>query len=138
MFRLGRQQEKGFRRRSFDAVVRSASQRVGLVQIQQNRVAKLIDAGSMAEPGLAKIEAAKLDGTWNALDAVENLEVPPDLAGIFDAYQGSADNFDSFPRWVKRAILEWISTAKRKDTRNGRIEETARLAQSNERPKQWR
>lgn len=33
----------------------------------------------MTPPGLAKIEAAQLDGSWSALDAVEALEIPPDL-----------------------------------------------------------
>ncbi|MCB0087627.1 MAG: YdeI/OmpD-associated family protein [Caldilineaceae bacterium] len=37
-------------------------------------------------------------------------------------------NFTTFPRSAKRAILEWISTAKRAETRAKRIEETARLA----------
>ena len=110
----------------------------GWSRSNKDRVARLIDAGLMSEPGFAKVEAAKLDGTWNALDAVENLEVPQDLADAFEAQPGSAENFDSFPRWVKRAILEWISTAKRTSTRHRRIDETARLAKDDLRPKQWR
>lgn len=102
------------------------------------RIAKLIDAGMMHEAGIAKVQAAKSDGTWNALDAVENLEVPRDLADAFATYQGSAQNFEAFPKWVKRAVLQWISTAKRAPTRKRRIEETARLAMDNQRPKQWR
>ena len=110
----------------------------GWSKSNKERVARLIDTGLMADPGLAKVQAAKLDGTWNALDAVENLEVPLDLADAFVAQPGSAENFDGFPRWVKRAVLEWISTAKRAATRERRIEETARLAKNNQRPKQWR
>ena len=34
--------------------------------------------------------------------------------------------------------LEWISTAKKAETRAKRIEETARLAQDNIRANQWR
>ncbi len=104
----------------------------------KERVAKLIEVGVMTDAGLAKIEAAKRDGSWTALDAVERLEVPPDLKVAFAALPGAAENFDAFPRWVKRAILEWISTAKRQSTRDRRVEETARLAQVNQRPKQWR
>ena len=89
-------------------------------------------------PGTAKVEAAKLDGTWTALDAIERLEIPPDLADAFADYPGSSRNFEAFPRWVKRGTLEWISTAKRPATRKRRIEETALLAQQNERPKQFR
>ncbi len=97
-----------------------------------------MQAGLMMQAGLAKVEAAKNDGTWNALNSVENLEVPPDLEEAFAELPGSAQNFDAFPRWVKRAILEWVTTAKRQATRARRIEETAQLAHVNERPKQWR
>jgi len=31
--------------------------------------------------GPAKVEAAKEDGSWNALDAIEALEIPSDLGG---------------------------------------------------------
>ena len=110
----------------------------GWSRSNKERVASLIDAGVMHEAGIAKVIAAKSDGTWNALDAVENLEVPRDLANAFGAYAGSAKNFEAFPRWVKRSILEWISVAKRASTRKRRIEETARLAMDNQRPKQWR
>ena len=48
---------------------------------------------------------------------VENLEIPPDLEIAFAEHPGSAQNFEAFPRWVKRAILEWILTAKREATR---------------------
>lgn len=104
----------------------------------KDRVAQLTKAGLMMPPGIAKVEAAKLDGTWTALDAIERLEIPRDLADAFAHYPGSSRNFEAFPRWVKRATLEWISTAKRPATRRRRIEETALLAQQNERPKQFR
>ncbi len=104
----------------------------------KDRVAKLTKAGLMMPPGTAKVEAAKQDGTWTALDAIERLEIPPDLAEAFSDHPGSAENFDAFSRWVKRATLEWISMAKRPATRKRRIDETARLAQNNERPKQFR
>ena len=44
----------------------------------------------------------------------------------------------AFPRSVKRGILEWIHTAKKAETRQARIVETARLASMNERANQWR
>lgn len=104
----------------------------------KDRVENLTKTGLMMAPGTAKVEAAKLDGTWTALDAIERLEIPPDLADAFADYPGSSRNFEAFPRWVKRGTLEWISTAKRPATRKRRIEETALLAQQNERPKQFR
>ena len=52
----------------------------GWSKLNKSRVEKLIAAGLMTPAGLAKIDAAKLDGSWNALDSVEALEIPPDLA----------------------------------------------------------
>ncbi|MEZ4595295.1 MAG: YdeI/OmpD-associated family protein, partial [Chloroflexota bacterium] len=88
-------------------------------------VARLKATELLMPPGLAKIEAAQVDGTWNALDAVENLEVPPDLAEALAEYPAAATHFDAFPRSVKRGILEWILNAKRPKTRANRIAETA-------------
>jgi uncharacterized protein YdeI (YjbR/CyaY-like superfamily) len=104
----------------------------------KERVARLIAAGRMAPAGLAKIEAAQADGSWTLLDAVENLEVPDDLAAEFEKYPAARANFDVFPRSAKRALLEWIVQAKRPDTRAKRIAETARLAQENVRANEWR
>lgn len=88
--------------------------------------------------GLAKVEAAKQDGSWHRLDAVEALEIPPDLADAFAAYPNAASHFNAFPRSVKRGILEWIIIAKKPETRTKRIEETAKLAEENIRANQWR
>jgi uncharacterized protein YdeI (YjbR/CyaY-like superfamily) len=90
----------------------------------------------MAPAGLAKIEAAKQDGSWNALDAVEALEIPPDLAVALAANESAAQHFEGFPRSAKRSILEWIANAKRPETRTKRVEETVRLAAENRRANQ--
>ncbi len=103
----------------------------------KKRVEQLIADGRMATPGWAKIEAAKADGSWTKLDAVEALEVPPDLTAVFRTHHGSAANFDAFPRSAKRSILEWIVQAKTEPTRARRVEETARLAAQNIRANQW-
>jgi uncharacterized protein YdeI (YjbR/CyaY-like superfamily) len=112
--------------------------RTGWSRSNKARVEKLIEAGLMAPAGLAKIETAKQDGSWNALDAVEALETPPDLDSALSANPIAQQNFAAFPRSAKRAILEWISTAKKPETRAKRVEETARLAAENIRANQWR
>lgn len=104
----------------------------------KERVEKLIAAGQMTPAGLAKVEAAKADGTWTALDSIEALEIPPDLATALGDHPPAADHFAAFPRSVKRGILEWISTAKTATTRTKRITETATLAAENKRANQWR
>lgn len=104
----------------------------------KERVAKLVTAGVMTPAGMEKIDAAQQDGTWNALDEVERLTIPPDLTAALAGYTAAAENFEAFPRSVRRGILEWIGSAKKPETRARRIEETARLAQDNIRANQWR
>ncbi len=104
----------------------------------KERIERLIAHGLMMPAGLAKVDAAKRDGSWNSLYAVEALAVPPDLARKLAAVPDAKRYFDLFPRSVKRGILEWIATAKKPETRAKRVEETARLAAENKRANQWR
>ena len=92
----------------------------------------------MAPPGLAKIEAAKRDGSWTALDAVEALEVPADLEAALASYPDAARHFAAFPPSARKAILQWITSARKPETRAVRITEAARLANENVRANQPR
>jgi uncharacterized protein YdeI (YjbR/CyaY-like superfamily) len=110
----------------------------GWSRLKKERVARAIAAGRMTPAGLEKINAAKRDGSWTALDAVEALELPPDVLRAFAVYPSARENFEAFPRFTKRSILEWIGNAETSATRDKRIEETARRAAVNERANQWR
>jgi uncharacterized protein YdeI (YjbR/CyaY-like superfamily) len=102
------------------------------------RIKRLMAEGRMAAPGLAKIEAAKRDGSWTVLDAVEALEVPDDLQAALASYPDAARHFAAFPPSARKAILQWITTAKKPETRAARIAEAARLANENVRANQPR
>lgn len=104
----------------------------------KERVERMVASGLMTAAGLAKVEAAKKDGSWSALDGVERLELPTDLIRALEANGDARANFEAFPRSAKRGILEWILNAKRPETRAKRILETATLAARNERANQWR
>jgi uncharacterized protein YdeI (YjbR/CyaY-like superfamily) len=104
----------------------------------KDRVERLVAAGLMAPAGLSKVEAAKQDGSWVALDAVEAREIPPDLQAALAANEMAQRYFDAFPCSVKRGILEWIANARKPETRAKRVAETARLAADNIRANQWR
>ncbi len=107
-------------------------------KINKEKVARLTAANKMHAAGLAMVKNAKVIGTWDALNEVENLVVPRDLAEELASYDWATAHFEAFPRSVKRGILEWIFNAKRSDTREKRIAETARLAQDNVRANQFR
>ncbi len=110
----------------------------GWSKINKGRVEKLMADGLMMPAGLARVDAAKQDGSWNALDSIEALEIPPDLKKALAADQTARQYFDAFPRSVKRGILEWIASAKKPETRARRIEDTVTLAAKNIRANQWR
>jgi uncharacterized protein YdeI (YjbR/CyaY-like superfamily) len=107
-------------------------------KLNKQRVEKLIAEGRMEPAGLAVVEAAKKSGTWDKLNDVEELAVPDDLASALKKNKQAAQNFETFPRSVKRAILEWILNAKKSETRAARIAETVNKAQDNIRANQWR
>lgn len=102
-------------------------------RINKEKVARLIDEGRMAEAGLAKIEAAKADGSWTVYDPIEDLIVPDDLAEALSENPDAAANFEAFPPSSKKNILWWIASAKRPETRQKRITETVEKAAENKR-----
>lgn len=102
----------------------------------KHRIARLEAQGRLTEVARTLVHQAKADGSWTRLDDVEDLIVPDDLAKAFENHPGAIDRWESFPRGVRRSILEWIVTAKRDETRRKRITETAELAQRGERVNQ--
>ncbi|XVJ71184.1 MAG: hypothetical protein HEQ39_17410 [Rhizobacter sp.] len=75
----------------------------------KERVARLMEQGLMHSSGLAKIKAAQADGSWTALDEVEQLIIPADLEEELARHPDATAHFNGFPRSAKRGILEWIS-----------------------------
>ena len=110
----------------------------GWSKVNKDRIERLTADGLMAEPGLARIEQAKRNGTWTLIDAATADTVPADLTEAFARHPGAEQNFMGFPPSTRRATLEWITLARRPETRAARIEETASLAAKGERANQWR
>jgi uncharacterized protein YdeI (YjbR/CyaY-like superfamily) len=96
------------------------------------RAGRLIAAGRMAPAGLAAIERAKTNGSWEVLDAVERLEVPADLAAALDARPPAAANFAAFTPSARKNLLGWVALAVRPGTRAARIATVADAAARNE------
>jgi uncharacterized protein YdeI (YjbR/CyaY-like superfamily) len=82
----------------------------------------------MHPEGHAKVEWAKKDGSWNALDTVEALEMPADLAKALAAGKKAQANFAAFSVSSRKGILSWIVSAKRPETRAARVAKTVRMA----------
>jgi len=107
--------------------------RSGWAATNKARVERLIADGRMASAGLAAIERAKANGSWELLDSVERLEVPEDLAAALDRLPPAAANFAAFPPSARKMMLGWVALARRPETRATRITQIAEAAARNER-----
>ncbi len=102
--------------------------------VNKQRIATLIDRGLMTPAGLARIEAAKRDGSWSAYDAIEELTVPADLAAALAANATAREHFAAFGASAKKQLLWWIESAKRPETRSKRIAQLVAAAEENRNP----
>lgn len=100
-------------------------------KVNKEKAEKLIAEGRMTAAGQARIDEAKTDGSWDALNEVDALLVPADLAAALAAVPAAAGYFAAFPPSSRRGILEWIGAAKTPETRARRIADTVAKASRN-------
>lgn len=93
----------------------------------------LLEAGLMAPAGIACVERAKQNGSWESLDEVETLTVPPDLEVVLLKNPVAMDFFEGLSKSVRKSILHWVLLAKRPETKQKRIDEL--IQNGNERKK---
>jgi uncharacterized protein YdeI (YjbR/CyaY-like superfamily) len=87
----------------------------------KERVERLVADRRMTEAGLKVIEAAKADGSWSMQDAAEALIEPPELRAALDANDAARRHWDAFPKSPRRALIWWVMSAKRPETRERRV-----------------
>lgn len=90
----------------------------------------LIGRGLMAEAGIAAIERAKANGSWNRFDLAEDLVIPSELAGAFTSDFSFKAAWDALTESKQRQYLQQIHNTKSVETRIRRIE-AVRLALCN-------
>lgn len=100
-------------------------------KINKNYIDELISSNLMHESGLKKIEIAKQNGSWESLDAVENLEIPEDLQLAFNENEIALTNYENFSKSYRKSYLYWLNQAKRAETRQNRITQIIDLCEKN-------
>ena len=97
-------------------------------QLNKKRVDKMIKQGRMTEAGMAKIKAARKNGSWNQ-DARPQIsfDVPPELAKALARNKKAKKNFDNLALSYRKHYIGWIATAKRPETKERRIAESIAL-----------
>ena len=90
-------------------------------RVNKARVERLIQARLMRPAGFAAIARARENGTWESLDHVESLAVPPDLATALEATAGASEGFAALAPSARKAYLHWVHQARRPETRARRV-----------------
>ena len=103
-------------------------------KINKEKVQRLIDEGLMEKAGHSSIAIAKQNGSWAILDKVEELKIPKDLNAAFKMKPGAKKLFLGLSKSVRKAMLQWIVLAKRRETRQKRITEVVELAAQKMKP----
>lgn len=102
-------------------------------RLNRRRVADMEAAGLMTDAGRRAVAVAKANGWWTIADPVEDLIEPDDLAASLDADPAARLAWDSFPPSARKAMLWWVVTAMRPDTRGRRIDAIVAAAARGER-----
>lgn len=85
---------------------------------------KLLEAGRMFPAGIVEMNRAKADGRWEvAYAGSAGIEVPIDLAAALLATPKAKAMFETLNKLNRYAVLYRITTAKRAETRQKRIEQ---------------
>jgi uncharacterized protein YdeI (YjbR/CyaY-like superfamily) len=99
------------------------------------RAKKMIKQGRMTEAGLTRIGDAKRSGEWKKAGTRDLPDkIPPDLKRALVANKTARRNFENLAPSYKKHFIGWISSAKRDETRQRRIEKTVSMAAENKKP----
>ena len=101
----------------------------------KDRAERLIRDGLMQPSGQAGVDRARASGDWDAMNDVDALLVPADLAEALAHQPPAQPEFDAFPPSARRNILRWIASARNPLTRSRRIDATVQEARGGRRVK---
>jgi uncharacterized protein YdeI (YjbR/CyaY-like superfamily) len=105
---------------------RFTPRRVGSAWSKRNvaLVERLTSEGRMEPAGVAAIQRAKADGSWDsAYEGQAAISLPSDLGAALAAQPAAQAMFDTLSRSNRYAVLYRVTTAKRQETRARRIEQ---------------
>ena len=99
--------------------------------LNKKYVKELISSNLMHENGIEIIKIGKQNGSWFALDDVENGIIPKDLQTAFNKNKIAFENYKNFSPSYRKSYLYWLNQAKREATRVKRITEIINLCEQN-------
>ncbi len=104
-------------------------------KINKDKAEQLVAQGRMTKAGLAKIEEAKRNGSWDAAYTNKKRdEIPADLNWALMEDQKALNNFKSFANSYRNMYIGWVIDAKTDETRQKRIAEVVKRSALNRKP----
>ena len=104
-------------------------------KINKARAESLINSGKMRPSGLARIEEAKKNGSWdNAYTNQLKDMVPLDLSDSLVTRPEAWENFQNFANSYQNMYISWVNGAKTEETRRKRIADVVERSALNKKP----
>lgn len=101
----------------------------------KNRVIKLIEEGKMTNIGLSKIDlfltTGKVDWVFEKVPKSKTLNIPEFIINELSKNEPASQNFNNLSPSYKRQYIDWITSAKRKETIEKRLNESVELLMAN-------
>lgn len=105
-------------------------------RLNKNYIEQLINDNLMHASGLKSIEIGKKNGSWDALNDVDNEVIPPELKAAFHIHPIAYKNYKNFATSYRKSYLYWLHSAKREVTRQKRIDAIIVLCTANKKQKE--
>lgn len=99
--------------------------------LNKKYIIELTTSKLMHESGLKIIKIAKENGSWTALDDVENEVIPSKLLQAFNSNAEAFKNYKNFAPSYRKSYLYWLNQAKREGTKEKRITEIIKFCEAN-------
>lgn len=104
-------------------------------KLNKTYIEQLLTDDLMHTAGLQSIEIGKANGSWDALNDIDNEVIPNDLMIAFKANKLAYDNYKNFATSYRKGYLYRLHSAKREATRQKRITEIIQLCAANKKQK---
>jgi uncharacterized protein YdeI (YjbR/CyaY-like superfamily) len=102
-------------------------------ELNKRRVQKVIKEGRMTSFGLEKVTAAKKSGIWNKKIKLPEIsdDIPKEFIAALKKNKKANENFEKLAHSHKKRYFLWINQARKKDTKEKRINESVNLLSKN-------
>lgn len=100
-------------------------------KLNKTYIEQLITDNLMHASGLKTIEIGKGNGSWDALNDVDNEVIPLELHAAFKKHPIAYKNYRNFATSYRKGYLYWLHSAKREATREKRITQIIKLCSAN-------